>query len=186
MKGLRISKKTIYKYFPSKETLAKEVFSTYFRGSHGRFLDYGKNHPEDHYGFLLRSSTSGILIDLLVYPSFTLNYLLMGMAFSGTPVNMVKEEDTTKAFHYYDPILQFSLIALFVNLGMLLDVRYIEWGLPYFHRNRDKYLNGHQPGTRQSHPRHHMRRDDHQRSHRGDPRQIHLQMGGELPKPNES
>ncbi|MDY5441694.1 MAG: cation:proton antiporter [Candidatus Enteromonas sp.] len=75
--------------------------------------------------FLLLSSASGILIDLLVYQSFTLNYLLTGIAFSGTLVNMVKEEDTAKPFHYYDPILQFSLIAVIINLGMPLDVRYI-------------------------------------------------------------
>lgn len=43
--------------------------------------------------FLLLSTISGLLIDYYIFHSFTLNYLLIGMAFSATVANIVPEKD---------------------------------------------------------------------------------------------
>lgn len=75
--------------------------------------------------FLLLSTVSGLLIDLFVFHSFTLNYLLIGMAFSGTLSNLVPENELEKTLKMYNPILNLSLVTVIVNLGMPLDYRLI-------------------------------------------------------------
>lgn len=75
--------------------------------------------------FLVISIVSGLLIDKLVFGEFIVNYLLMGMAFSATLVNLVPEEKLEKSLKLYSPILSLSFIVVIVNLGMPLDYRLI-------------------------------------------------------------
>ncbi|MGN0448328.1 MAG: cation:proton antiporter [Acutalibacteraceae bacterium] len=75
--------------------------------------------------FLLISSVSGLLIDFYVFHSFTLNYLLIGMAFSATIANLVPEKELEEALKLYSPILSLSLVIVIVNLGMPLNYRLI-------------------------------------------------------------
>ena len=75
--------------------------------------------------FLALSITVGLLIDYFVYGSFSLNYLLIGMACSATFANLVGEKKMTEVFELYQPILFVSLIVVIINLGMPLDYRLI-------------------------------------------------------------
>lgn len=75
--------------------------------------------------FLCASTVAGLCIDLLVFKSFRLNDLLIGMAFSGTVANMLPEKDLEETFALYQPILNVSLIVVIVNLGIPLDYRLI-------------------------------------------------------------
>ena len=75
--------------------------------------------------FLILSAVSGLLIDYYLFGSFTINYLLMGMAFSATVANIVPEEKLNGALKLYNPILSLSLVIVIVNLGMPLDYRLI-------------------------------------------------------------
>lgn len=76
-------------------------------------------------GLLCLCVATGILIDLFVFHSFQLNYILIGMAFSAALVNMLPEEQTEKVWKSYEPILNLSLILVIINLGMPLDYRLI-------------------------------------------------------------
>ena len=75
--------------------------------------------------FLDLSITVGLLIDYFVYGSFSLNYLLIGMACSATLANLVDEKKMTEVFELYQPILFVSLIVVIINLGKPLDYRLI-------------------------------------------------------------
>ncbi|MGM9552105.1 MAG: cation:proton antiporter [Clostridia bacterium] len=75
--------------------------------------------------FLILSGAMGLLIDLKVYGSFTLNYLLIGMAYSGTAVNLMPEDKTENILSLYNPLLSLSLVVVIANLGMPLDYRLI-------------------------------------------------------------
>ncbi len=75
--------------------------------------------------FLCLSTGIGLLIDLYVYGSFSLNYLLIGMSFSAVIANMLPEKETEQCFKMYEPILKISLVVVIVNLGMPLDYRLI-------------------------------------------------------------
>ena len=75
--------------------------------------------------FLCLSTVIGLLIDRFVYHSFSLNYLLIGMAFSGTVANMLPEEKFVDVLKLYEPLLNLSLVVVIVNLGMPLDYRLI-------------------------------------------------------------
>ncbi|MGM9644166.1 MAG: cation:proton antiporter [Eubacteriales bacterium] len=75
--------------------------------------------------FLLLSSLGGFLIDFYIFHSFTLNYLLIGMAFSATVSNLVPEEELAETLKLYRPLLNLSLVIVIVNLGMPLDYRLI-------------------------------------------------------------
>ena len=75
--------------------------------------------------FLALSITAGLFIDYFVYGSFSLNYLLIGMACSATFANFVDEKKMTEVFELYQPILFVSLIVVIINLGMPLDYRLI-------------------------------------------------------------
>ncbi len=76
-------------------------------------------------GSLLLSTALGLCIDFYVYHAFSLNYLLIGMAFSAAVANLVSEADLQEALKYYDPLLNLSLVIVIVNLGMPLDYRLI-------------------------------------------------------------
>lgn len=75
--------------------------------------------------FLALSITTGLFIDYFIYGSFSLNYLLIGMACSATFANLVDEKKMTEVFELYQPILFVSLIVVIINLGMPLDYRLI-------------------------------------------------------------
>lgn len=75
--------------------------------------------------FLILSVGSGLLIDHFVFHSFTLNYLLIGMAFSATVANLVPEKELEETLKLYSPLLNLSLVIVIVNLGMPLDYRLI-------------------------------------------------------------
>ena len=75
--------------------------------------------------FLCVSAACGLMIDLYLFHSFSLNYLLIGMAFSATVANLVPEKELADVLKLYNPLLSLSLIAVIVNLGMPLDYRLI-------------------------------------------------------------
>lgn len=75
--------------------------------------------------FLVLSAVCGLLIDRYVFHSFTLNYLLIGMAFSATVANLVPENEFEETLKLYNPLLNLSLVFVIVNLGMPLDYRLI-------------------------------------------------------------
>lgn len=67
----------------------------------------------------------GIVIDIYVFGSFSLNYLLIGMAYSAAVANFIDEEKLEKLMKLYAPILNLSLVIVIVNLGIPLDYRLI-------------------------------------------------------------
>ena len=75
--------------------------------------------------FLILSATAGLLIDLMVFRSFSLNYLLIGMAYSAAVVNFIPEDKTENILSLYNPLLNISLVVVIANLGMPLDYRLI-------------------------------------------------------------
>ena len=75
--------------------------------------------------FLCASTLCGLCIDHFIFHSFTLNYLLTGMAFSATVANIVPENELKDILKLYDPLLNLSLVIVIVNLGMPLDYRLI-------------------------------------------------------------
>ncbi len=75
--------------------------------------------------FLCISVLCGLLIDKFIFHSFSLNYLLIGMAFSATVANIVPEKELTETLKLYSPLLNLSLVIVIVNLGMPLDYRLI-------------------------------------------------------------
>lgn len=74
---------------------------------------------------LLLSTVCGLLADIWLFGSFSLNYLLIGMAYSATVANAVKDETLAPVMKKYDPLLSLSLVIVIVNLGMPLDYRLI-------------------------------------------------------------
>lgn len=75
--------------------------------------------------FLMLSTIGGLLLDKFLFKSFSLNYLLIGMAFSATIVNIIPSKELEKMFKFYDPFLNISLIIVIINLGMPLDYHLI-------------------------------------------------------------
>ena len=60
-----------------------------------------------------------------IFHSFSLNYLLLGMAFSTTVANTVSEDVLTETMRAYSPLLSLSFVIVIVNLGMPMDYRLI-------------------------------------------------------------
>ncbi|MGN0458445.1 MAG: cation:proton antiporter, partial [Eubacterium sp.] len=75
--------------------------------------------------FLCLSAVLGLVFDKFLFHSFSLNYLLIGMAFSATVANTVPEAELKEIMKLYNPLLNLSLIIVIVNLGMPLDYRMI-------------------------------------------------------------
>lgn len=75
--------------------------------------------------FLCISTLGGLLIDFYVYHSFSLNYLLIGMAFSAMIANIIPEQYLKEILMLYNPLLNLSFVIVIVNLGMPLDYRLI-------------------------------------------------------------
>ena len=75
--------------------------------------------------FLCVSTLCGLLIDFYIFHSFSLNYLLIGMAFSATVANVLPEKELGETLKLYNPLLNLALVIVIVNLGMPLDYRLI-------------------------------------------------------------
>lgn len=75
--------------------------------------------------FLCASTFCGLAADRFIFRSFSLNYLLIGMAFSATVANCLPEKKLEEMLKRYSPILNLSLVIVIVNLGMPLDYRLI-------------------------------------------------------------
>lgn len=75
--------------------------------------------------FLILSAVCGLLIDCYVFHSFTLNYLLIGMAFSACIANLLPEKELEDTLSMYSPILNLSLVIVIVNLGIPLDYKLV-------------------------------------------------------------
>jgi len=75
--------------------------------------------------FLLLSVAVGVICDYLIFESPSLNYLLIGMAFSAVATKVIKKEDYEALSKDFAPILSFSLIIVIVNLCMPLDYKSI-------------------------------------------------------------
>lgn len=67
----------------------------------------------------------GIVSDYLIYRSFNLNYLLIGMSYSSAVANLIDEERLENMMKTYTPLLDISLVIVIVNLGMPLNYRLI-------------------------------------------------------------
>lgn len=75
--------------------------------------------------FLCLSVLCGLLADKYVFHAFSLNYLLIGMAFSATAANCLPEHTLAETMKLYRPLLNCALVIVIVNLGMPLDYRLI-------------------------------------------------------------
>ena len=75
--------------------------------------------------FLCASTLCGLFIDMYIFHSFSLNYLLIGMAFSATVANLLPEKELEEILKMYNPLLNLALVIVIVNLGMPLDYRLI-------------------------------------------------------------
>ncbi len=75
--------------------------------------------------FLFLSAGIGFCIDYFLFHALTLNYLLIGMAYSMVVANLVPEETLQPVLKKYNPILSVSLIVVIVNLGLPLNYRLI-------------------------------------------------------------
>lgn len=75
--------------------------------------------------FLSLSVTVVVICDYFIFESPSLNYLLIGMAFSAVATKVIKKEDYEALSKDFAPILSFSLIIVIVNLGMPLDYKSI-------------------------------------------------------------
>lgn len=71
--------------------------------------------------FLVISLVIGLLLDKLIGADIGINYLLVGMSFSATLANLIKEEMLDDILKLYNPILTLSFLIVIVNLGMPLD-----------------------------------------------------------------
>lgn len=70
---------------------------------------------------LLFSAALGLVLNLLVLPSPTLNFLLLGMGFSTVFSNMIEEEQLNDIMKVMNPIIGISLIVVILNIGSPLD-----------------------------------------------------------------
>lgn len=75
--------------------------------------------------FLCIATLCGLLIDFYIFHSFSLNYLLIGMAFSTTVANILSQKELEETLVLYNPLLNLSLVIVIVNLGMPLDYHLI-------------------------------------------------------------
>lgn len=71
--------------------------------------------------FLVISLVIGLLLDKLIGADIGINYLLLGMSFSATLANLIKEEMLDDILKLYNPILTLSFLIVIVNLGTPLD-----------------------------------------------------------------
>lgn len=73
---------------------------------------------------LLFSAALGLVLNLLVLPSPTLNFLLLGMGFSTVFSNMIEEEQLNDIMKVMNPIIGISLIVVILTNTKLLLARW--------------------------------------------------------------
>lgn len=76
-------------------------------------------------GGILLTSIIGFVFNNVIMPKPVLNFMIMGMAFSGTFANMISEERLEELMTEFNPILGFSLIVVILSLGAPLDYHLI-------------------------------------------------------------
>jgi Kef-type K+ transport system membrane component KefB len=76
-------------------------------------------------GGILLTSIIGFVFNNVIMPKPVLNFMIMGMAFSGTFANMISEERLEELMTAFNPILGFSLIVVILSLGAPLDYHLI-------------------------------------------------------------
>lgn len=74
---------------------------------------------------ILVSSMVGIYVNYYVLPTPMLNFMLMGMAYSATFANIIKEIDLYRLMQTFNPILGVSMVVVILNLGTPLDYHLI-------------------------------------------------------------
>lgn len=67
----------------------------------------------------------GFFFNTKVFTNISLNYMLMGVAFSAVFSNMITEEQLNHLVEWFHPILAVSLLAAIVDLGAPLDYHLI-------------------------------------------------------------
>lgn len=67
----------------------------------------------------------GLFLNTKVFSNITLNYMLMGVAYSAVFPNMLKEDQLERLVKLFNPILGISLLAAIVDLGSPLDYHLI-------------------------------------------------------------
>lgn len=75
--------------------------------------------------FILVASAVGLIVNHWILAEPVLNFLLIGLAFSGTFANIVSDERVIQIMYAFNPILRLSLTLLILNLGAPLDYRLI-------------------------------------------------------------
>lgn len=75
--------------------------------------------------FILITAAVGLIINYWVLDEPVLNFLLIGLAFSGTFANIVSDERMVQIMYVFNPILRLSLTILILNLGPPLNYRLI-------------------------------------------------------------
>lgn len=70
---------------------------------------------------ILVTTIIGYICNTYLMPSPLLNFMLMGMAFSATFANMVKEDRLAQIMTSFEPMLNVSMIIVILNLGAPLD-----------------------------------------------------------------
>lgn len=68
---------------------------------------------------------AGYLLNTKVFTNISLNYMLLGVAFSASFTNMIPEERLTRVTGYFHPILAICLLGAIVDLGAPLDYHLI-------------------------------------------------------------
>jgi len=75
-------------------------------------------------GFILLTTIFGNFVNTLL-PYGSVNYLLMGMAFSATVANLIPKDKLIELLKKFNPISNVAFILFIVNLGFPLDYRLI-------------------------------------------------------------
>lgn len=76
-------------------------------------------------GMILVSSAVGLLLNNVVLPSPTVNFMLLGMGFSCVFANLISEEQLGEIMKAMNPIIGFALIVCILNIGSPLDYHLI-------------------------------------------------------------
>lgn len=76
-------------------------------------------------GMILVSSGVGLLLNNVVLPSPTVNFMLLGMGFSCVFANLISEEQLGEIMKAMNPIIGFALIVCILNIGSPLDYHLI-------------------------------------------------------------
>lgn len=76
-------------------------------------------------GMILVSSGVGLLLNNVILPSPTVNFMLLGMGFSAVFANLISEEQLGEIMKAMNPIIGFALIVCILNIGSPLDYHLI-------------------------------------------------------------